>query len=158
MTLRPLQHRLALAGLIIATVGANAVGRPAAPIAVINAWTRPVAAAGMNAAGYMTIINRSAAADQLIGASSAAAVKVSIHQSRQIGTVMTMRAAPSLVVPGKGKAVLAPGAFHLMLEGLKRPLRPGDRLPVSLRFARAGAVSAILDVRALAPTATGMAM
>ncbi|MGH7023844.1 MAG: copper chaperone PCu(A)C [Caulobacteraceae bacterium] len=153
MSPRPFARRALLAGLLAA---GGAFAAHSSPIVVMNAWTRPVMAAGMTGAGYMIIANRGTIADRLIGASSPAAAKVSIHQSREVGGVMTMRPVPFLAIPARGKASLAPGGFHLMLEGVKRPLKPGDRVPLSLRFARAGAVSAWLDVRVGPPGAMRM--
>jgi len=145
MTLRSFGRRLLVASLLAAS--ASAFAAPPAKIAALDGWTRPVAQ-GMTAAGYLTLVNRGPFPDRLIGASSSAAARVSIHQSRQVGAVMTMRAVTSLTVPGRGQVRLAPGGFHLMLEGIRRPLRPGGRIPISLIFAGAGTVRGSLAVGA----------
>jgi hypothetical protein len=157
MTGEQLSRRASLFLLMACATAPGVVAAHSTPIAVIGAWTRPVPA-GMNGAGYLTIVNRGRIADRLIGASSPAAVKVSIHQSRQVGGVMTMRAIPFLDVGAGGRVSLAPGGLHLMLEGLRRPLRVGQSLPVSLIFAVAGQVRANLIVREAAPAMPGMAM
>jgi periplasmic copper chaperone A len=136
---------------------AAVVAAPATPIAVVGAWIRP-AQAGMNGAGYMTLVNRGRLADRLIGASSPVAAQVSLHRSLEIGGVMTMRAVPVLDVQGGARVSLAPGGLHLMLEGLRRPLAPGQSVPVSLIFAKSGRVPATLIVRVGAPAMSGMAM
>jgi hypothetical protein len=51
---------------------------------------------------------------------------------------MTMRPVRALTIPARSAVALAPGGLHLMMTGLKRPLRAGDRFPVTLIFARAG--------------------
>jgi hypothetical protein len=130
----------ALAGLAAAALAA-----PPAAIVASRAWTRP-AMAGMNAAGYVTLANRGRAADRLTGTASADAARVSIHVSRQIGAVMTMRPVAALDIPAGGSVTLAPGGYHLMLEGLKRPLRSGDKIAVQLHFARAGNMKVSLVV------------
>jgi hypothetical protein len=112
----------------------------------------------MNAAGYLTIVNQGPRADRLVGVASSAAARVSIHQSRQVGAVMTMRAVPVLTIPPRGAVELAPGGYHLMFVGLTRPLRPGDSAPVTLTFQRAGVVHARLVVRVAAPAMPGMRM
>ncbi|MEA2966468.1 MAG: periplasmic copper chaperone, partial [Alphaproteobacteria bacterium] len=33
-----------------------------------------------------------------------------------------------------------PGGYHLMLQGLKSPLKQGDKVPVTLEFEKAGKV------------------
>ncbi len=112
----------------------------------------------MNGAGYLTLVNRGRLADRLIGASSSVAAEVSLHRSLQIGGVMTMRAVSVLDVGGGARVSFAPGGLHLMFEGLRRPLLPGQSVPVSLIFARAGRVRATLIVRAGPPPMPGMAM
>jgi copper(I)-binding protein len=112
----------------------------------------------MNAAGYLTIVNHSRRGDRLIGAASPAATRVSIHQSRQVGAIMTMRAIPVLDIGGGAQISLAPGGLHLMLGGLRRPLRTGDRVPVSLIFSESGRIAVNLAVRAEGPAMPDMAM
>ncbi|MEP6968433.1 MAG: copper chaperone PCu(A)C, partial [Pseudomonadota bacterium] len=121
-------------------------GLAPAAITLHDAWTRP-AAAGMNAAGYGAITNRGPHADRLIGAASAAASKVSIHESRSAGGVMSMRTLSDLAIPAGATVTFAPGGLHLMLEGLKRPLNPGARVAITLTFIKAGVVRSELVVR-----------
>jgi copper(I)-binding protein len=52
-------------------------------------------------------------------------------------------------VPAKGKVELAPGASHLMLVNVKAPLKAGDKVPLVLRFEKAGEVKTELAVRPL---------
>ena len=56
--------------------------------------------------------------------------------------IMRMRPLPNgLEVSAGGEASLAPGGNHIMLIGLKAPLKEGDRVPATLRFARAGTLT-----------------
>jgi copper(I)-binding protein len=43
------------------------------------------------------------------------------------------------MLPGSG--------FHLMLLGLKQPLRPGEQFPLLLKFRQAGAVKVTVTVQ-----------
>jgi copper(I)-binding protein len=43
-------------------------------------------------------------------------------------------------VPAKGKTELKPGGYHIMLLGLKQDLKPGEKVPVTLKFERGGEV------------------
>jgi hypothetical protein len=152
-------RRWVMAYLVLLAAGmvpAAVVAAPATPMAVVGAWIRP-AQAGMNGAGYMTLVNRGRLADRLIGASSPVATQVSLHRSLEIGGVMTMRPIPVLAVGGGARVSFAPGGLHLMFEGLRRPLLAGQSVPVSLTFARAGRVRATLIVRVGAPAMPGMA-
>src|SRR5260370_41187861 len=63
------------------------------------------------------------------------------------GVTMRRRHDNGLTVePGK-TVKLAPGGHHLMLLGLKSPLRQGDKLPVTLEFEKAGKVKLTFDVQ-----------
>ncbi len=138
---------LPVSGAILAALAfaapAMASGRSA--IRVLNAWTRP-AAKGMNAAGYLTLVNDGARPDALVGASSPAARSVSLHRSAMKGTVMTMRPLAAILIPAHGRAVLAPGGDHLMIEGLARSLRAGASAPVRLVFRRSPAERVALKI------------
>ena len=58
-----------------------------------------------------------------------------------------MRPAPEgLAIPAGEIVELAPGGFHLMLMGLDMPLVAGERLPLTLIFNSAGAVSIELAI------------
>ncbi|GAA4006628.1 copper chaperone PCu(A)C [Sphingomonas humi] len=106
-------------------------------------------------AAYVTVHNGGSKADRLLGASSPAASSVTIHQASNAGGVMRMRAAgPQTLAPG-AMIAMKPGGLHLMVMGLKSPLRPGARLPLVLRFEKAGLVRASLPV--LPPGAQGPA-
>jgi hypothetical protein len=43
------------------------------------------------------------------------------------------------------------GGLHIMLTGLTAPLRAGQKLPLTLRFERAGLVGASLPITMTAP-------
>lgn len=105
------------------------------------------ATAGMaSSAAYVTVHNGGRTADRLLGASSSAAASVTVHDSSNVGGVMRMRAAGAIpLAPGR-MIEMKPGGMHVMLMGLKAPLRPGTKLPLTLRFARAGAVTVSLPV------------
>jgi copper(I)-binding protein len=64
-----------------------------------------------------------------------------------------MRAAGAVPVAAGGMITMKPGGLHIMLTGLKAPLRPGTKLPIILRFEKAGLVRASLPV--LPPGAQG---
>jgi copper(I)-binding protein len=75
--------------------------------------------------------------DKLLTASSPAAAKASVHETQMEGTVMRMRPVEGGLPLPAGKAVkLSPGGYHIMLEGLKAPLKPGADVPVTLTFAQ----------------------
>ncbi|HEY5107134.1 MAG TPA: copper chaperone PCu(A)C [Caulobacteraceae bacterium] len=140
----------ALLCLVILAAGgmAHAGAHPVVTLRADHAWMRP-AAAGGNDAGYLRIVNRGKSADWLVAASTPSAAAVSIHESRMVGQVMTMRMVKALEVPPGSAVTLAPGGFHLMFEGLKGQVRLGQSVPVLLTFAHAGRLKVRFQVSAL---------
>ncbi len=56
--------------------------------------------------------------------------------------MMRMKALPDGVeIPAGGKISLAPGGLHLMLFGPKAAVKSGERIPLTLTFAKAGKVN-----------------
>jgi copper(I)-binding protein len=55
-----------------------------------------------------------------------------MHRSAMKGGVMSMAPQTRVVVPAHGSVAFAPGGYHLMFIGLRRALKPGDRLSATL--------------------------
>ena len=133
-------------------MGAMFMAAPAlAQVTVENAWARATPPGAKIAAGYLTIRN-AGAADKLVSASSPAAEKVETHVTVKDGDISRMREVKGYAVPAKGKLDLTPSGSHLMLVNLKAPLKEGDKVPLVLRFEKAGEVKTELAVRALGTT------
>lgn len=109
-------------------------------------WTRATPPGASVAGGYASIRNRGAAPDTLVSASSPAADHVELHIMSMEGGVMRMQQVPSLEVPAGGELALKPGGAHLMFIGVKAPFKTGEKVPVKLRFEKAGEVEVQLDV------------
>jgi hypothetical protein len=103
---------------------------------------------GANSAAYMILRNNGAAADRLVGAESDVAEAVELHISEMQGEVMTMRPIEYVEVPANGEAELKPGGMHIMLIGLKKDLKPGDKITLTLIFENAGRMDVQAEVRA----------
>lgn len=102
--------------------------------AVSDAWLRYIPG-GAPSGGYFTLTNRGDKPLSLVGAECADFGMVMIHRTIERGGMSTMRPVHELTVtPGKS-VEFAPGGYHLMLMRPRHPLRPGGRLPVTLRFA-----------------------
>ncbi|HTI87286.1 MAG TPA: copper chaperone PCu(A)C [Alphaproteobacteria bacterium] len=116
-------------------------------IAVENAWAPPTPGASKTAAVYFTVINRGGTPARIVGAATPAAEHADMHTTIRDGDIMRMRRVVSVEIPAGGKAVFAPNGFHVMLTGLKAPLKMGDKLQVTLKFAEAGDVPVVVTVR-----------
>jgi copper(I)-binding protein len=97
--------------------------------AVVSAPAGP-----MEAPAFLLLGNRGPAADTLVAVNCPDADSVSLH------TVTAGRMLPvsGIAVPAGGRVRLAPGEYHLMLEGLRRPLAVGDTVTLELHFAVSG--------------------
>jgi copper(I)-binding protein len=51
---------------------------------------------------------------------------------------MKMREVKGFDIPAKGSFELKPGGAHLMLMDLKRPIKKGDKVPLTLKLERGG--------------------
>jgi copper(I)-binding protein len=141
-----------LATLTLATL-ITPPGSAAAPSVQVSGWARPTVPGQSVGAAYLTIRNKGAAPDRLLALGSPAATSVSVHQTTNAGGISRMRpVGPIVIGPGRGLS-MAPGGMHVMLMGLKAPLRPAARLPLLLRFERAGIVRTSLPIQMSAPDA-----
>ncbi len=69
------------------------------------------------------------------------------------GTIMRMRSVPGgLVLPAGQAVTLTPSGYHLMLEGLRAPLRQGSAVPVHLVFQKAPPVDVQAQVQSVGAT------
>jgi copper(I)-binding protein len=90
---------------------------------------------------FRAIKNNGTEPDRLLSAHTPAATTVELHRMEMDVDVMRMRAVPAIELPAKTEVRLrhgTPDGHHLMLLGLKAPLKDGDRFPVTLTFQRAG--------------------
>ena len=126
----------------------------ATPVKVEGPWARATPPGTKIGAAYMKITS-GGTADRLVGASSPAAAKVELHVTEKKGDVMRMREVKAYDIPAKGGFELAPGGAHLMLVDLKAPLKEGAKVPMTLRFEKAGEVKVELQVRALGASGHG---
>ena|SRR5437762_707945 len=98
---------------------------------------------------FFTISNAGNTTDRLLRASTPIAAGVALHQMAVDEGMMKMRAVPSLELRPGARLELQPGGYHLMLLGLKQPLKAGEKFPITLIFERAGALTVPVQVEAL---------
>lgn len=125
-----------------------------AQVSVADAWVRGTVASQMGTGAFMKITATESA--RLVGASSPVASVVEIHEMALVDNVMRMRALDALDLPAGRTVELKPGGFHVMLMDLKRSLKEGETVPVTLLVEQGGKRQSI-EVKALvrSPTARG---
>ena len=146
----------AIAALIAACAPALAHDTHAGDIAIVHPFATPTIPGTTTGAAYFTRLeNVGGGADRLTSASTPAAARVEIHtMAVDAQGVMRMREIDALALAPKSSLQMRPGAgLHLMLVGLKAPLKEGARFPMSLQFERAGKVE--VEVVVEAPKAQG---
>jgi copper(I)-binding protein len=131
-----------LAGLgFAATANSSRLG----DIDIGHPYARPTRAGQQVVAGYLTLTNKGAP-DRLLSVTSAMAASVEMHSMAMEGDVMRMRQVEGIALPAGAAVALKPGALHLMLFGLKAPLKAGDHFPMTLKFEKAGVVVVTVSV------------
>jgi copper(I)-binding protein len=148
--------RRTLLGATLAIIALPAVAHDytAGDVAIGHPWTRAAGANG-NGAAFMQLRNTGAQPDRLISASTPAARTVELHTMTRDGDVMRMRPVQDIPVPAGGAVALQPGGFHIMMIGLTAPMNQGSRVPLTLRFERAGEVQVELAVEAAGARGSG---
>lgn len=116
--------------LALATLALSAAAN--AQVDAKNVWARATVQGQMATGAFMTLTAKEPA--RLVGAASPVAGVVEIHEMAMQGNVMRMRAVEGIDLAAGKPLELKPGGYHVMLMDLKRALKPGERIPVELRF------------------------
>jgi len=137
---------IALSSPRIATADEIAAGA----LVIQHPWARATAASAKAGALYLTVINSGTEADRLTGVTTDVAARCELHLSKTSGDVMTMRMVENVEVPAGGSAAFAPQGAHIMLLGLKAPLKKGMHFAATLHFEKAGDVAVDVVVQGIA--------
>lgn len=118
--------------LLVTLFGATLVASASAQVTVSNAWVRATVAQQKATGAFMQL---TAAKDtRLVAVSTPLTGMAEVHEMAMDNNVMKMRPLPALELPA-GKAVeLKPGGYHLMLMDLKKQVKAGDSVPLTLVF------------------------
>lgn len=116
----------------VAAASAATDGQAASAPQVSDAWARATVPGQPVGAAYMKI--DSAVAATLTRVETEVAKQVQVHNMQMEGGVMKMRDHGQLEIPAGKMVVLAPGGLHLMLLGLKQPLKAGENVQMTLTF------------------------
>lgn len=103
---------------------------------------------GQTGAAFMLIQNHATVDERLIGVSSDVAEKVELHSHKMNadGTMQMLHLEEGIVIPAGQSHELARGGDHVMFMGLKREVKEGDTVTVTLTFEHAGEVKVDIPV------------
>lgn len=117
-----------------------------------DAWVRATVPTQQSTGAFLTL--QASEDSRLVGVQTSIAKSAELHESSHAGSVMHMHAVDAIALPAGKTVQLKPGGYHLMLFGLAKPLKVGERVPLVLtiehRDGKRSAVAIMAEVRALA--------
>jgi hypothetical protein len=135
--------RALLASALFALAACGQNGEP--DIQPGNAWARPTRGDAPGAV-YVAINNKGSADDRLVGVFTDRAAMAMVHQTELVDGVARMRMAGEINIPAGQRIEMVPGGTHIMLQGLRAPLKTGDSFDLVLKFRQSGDKTVMVDV------------
>lgn len=119
--------------------------------AVTNAYARPTLDGVTTGVAYLTLT--SPHDDALTGVTTDAAGKAELHDHLMEDGIMRMRQVKEVALKGGTPARMGSGGLHIMMFDMKRALKAGDTLTLTLHFALSPDVTVTVPVQEDAPEA-----
>lgn len=144
-----------VAGFLSVAGSALAKDAKLGDLTIHQAWSRASANGAQTGAIYLSIQNGGSAADKLVGIDTPVADMAHLHTTEMQGDMASMKMMDAVELPAGETVTLKPQAMHVMLMGLKHPLKKGETFPMTLHFEKAGTVEVQVKVEAagaLAPS------
>jgi periplasmic copper chaperone A len=116
-------------------------------ISIEHVWARASAGAATTGAAYLTVTDNGQP-DRLVGASTPVAATAEMHETTDDHGVMKMRPVDGVALDAGKPVTFKPGGYHVMLTGLKNPLKAGDSFPLTLTFEHAQPITVSVHVEA----------
>jgi periplasmic copper chaperone A len=113
-------------------------------LSVMGAWSRATPGASKNGAVFLEV--KSDKTDKLLSAGGAVADAIEVHTHINDNGIMQMRRVDAVDI-AEGSTKFVPGGYHIMLLGLKQPLKDGQTFKLTLKFEAAGVVDIDVAVR-----------
>ena len=136
------------AALIAFVVSGHVQAQTSAPstIRVENAWARATPARAKTGAAYVAVINNGGIADRLLSATTPLAQEIRFHKETEDNGISRMREQRTVEIAPGAKVIFKPGDMHMMMVGLKQPLKEGETFPLTLTFEKAGKIDVTVSV------------
>jgi periplasmic copper chaperone A len=100
---------------------------------------------------YLSLQNKGSTDDRLLTLSTPAAASTMIHETTMVDDIMKMRMIEGgLPIAAGATLEMKTGGTHLMLMGLKAPLKQDEKIVLELVFANAGKMSIEVPVKSVA--------
>ena len=111
-----------------------------------GAWTRATLPGQDMAMVYMSITSKQAAT--IVGVSTNVSRTAEMHTMEHKGGMMKMYEVKSISLPANSRLEMTMHGYHLVLGGLKAPLKAGATVPLTLNIEMADKTMVKVDVRA----------
>ncbi|GMT49826.1 MAG: hypothetical protein IEMM0008_1365 [bacterium] len=118
-------------------------------IIIKDPWIKEASTSQKMSGGYMTLENTNSQSDKLLSIQSDVCEVIELHKMTYENDIMKMRRVSDIEVPANGSVQLKQGGFHLMLISLKKDLKAGDKITLTLNFKNAGKQSITVPVKKL---------
>jgi len=115
-------------------------------IVVERPWARATPAGARTGVVYVTLINNGSSNDSLLSAATPVADQVQFHSASQENGVSRMREMRTVEVAPGARVAFSPGGLHIMVVGLKQPLKEGQTFPLTLNFEKAGKIDVMVPI------------
>ena len=142
---------IAAVSLTLAAAVTSVTGAHASDLMIMKAFARasttPTAQTG---AAYVSLMNHGKDGDTLTSVTAPVAAMAHLHKSELVDGVMKMTPVEALEVPAMGMLEMKPGGYHIMLMGLKQPLKKGEEIAITMHFEKAGDVTVQVPVGGVA--------
>lgn len=110
-------------------------------IQIDHAWARATPGGAKTGAVYLTIINTGSAPERLLTVTTPAAEHAEPHSMKMENGIMEMRSLGTVTIAPGQRFLFEPNGNHIMLMGLKAPLKEGGTVPLTFTFDHAGSVT-----------------
>jgi len=115
-------------------------------ITIETAWARASIGTMRPAAAYLTIKNSGKASDVLLSIKTEVAGVAEVHKTIMKDNVSKMGPVGPLPINAGDTITFVPGGLHIMMMMLKKTLKKGETLPMTLIFEKAGQVNITVPI------------
>jgi copper(I)-binding protein len=120
---------------------------PDGTVRVSDVWVRLPAAKSRPGGAYFRM-EAGSEGTRLVAVSSPSVRWIELHETAMSGTDTRMKRQKEVEFPSRGELVFEPGGRHLMLFGIDKKVKPGDRIPLTFSFNVAPPITIEAEVRA----------
>jgi periplasmic copper chaperone A len=133
----------------LAAMAAASLAHGAVKLSVTAPWVRATVPAQKSTGAFMHV--QSPVAARLVGVSSSIAATAELHQMEMSGSTMKMGRVNGIDLPAGEGVNLASGGYHIMLMGLKRQLKEGEAIDLTLQVQTQGKDKKIENITVKVP-------